>query len=83
MALMAYGSQIQSFQDIMKLTSIAQTDIAIVLKKLGINTRYLGPKAKVMESNLNQVHKVDRERYGQMVQRMPFFPDLLLSPLSE
>jgi hypothetical protein len=42
MALMAYGRQIQSFQEIIKPTSIAQTDIAIVLKSLGTKSESKG-----------------------------------------
>jgi histone acetyltransferase MYST1 len=76
--LSTYGNRIQSYDDLMKLTSIARSDITIVLRELEIKIRYTGIKKQTVEFDLERVNRVYVERKASMAKRKPFFPELLI-----
>jgi hypothetical protein len=76
--LYRYGERIATFDDLMRLTSIARADILAVLKELEIKVKYKGSRKQFVEFDPQRVNEIYQTQRQKINQRKMVNPDLLL-----
>jgi histone acetyltransferase MYST1 len=76
--LFTYRERIQSFEDLMRLTSMTRADISAALREPEIKVRHKGTKKQIAEFNLRKVTEVYEERMATINPRKTFDSELLV-----